>query len=210
MLHASTITSFFPRRFLQLARPPLRTNTSLHKGPRRSLHSGQDVLPTPPRIPALESAAESAEARSWIEKFKTREIPKTVVEFTYSRSSGPGGQNVNKVNTKATLRCPIDAPWIPQWARDYIKKTPAYASSSQSILLTSTVFRSQAQNVQDCLAKLHALVVSAASAGLINEPSKEQRERVRQLEKSEKARRRLEKDKRTDVKRSRSRRGEWD
>ncbi len=92
------------------------------------------------------------------------------------------------------------------------------------------MFRSQAQNVQDCLAKvrppfysipdvmapyilvdqLHALVVSAASAGLINEPSQEQRERVRRLEKAEKSRRRVDKDKRGDVKRSRSRKGEWD
>ena len=32
-------------------------------------------------------------------------------------------QNVNKVNTKATLRCPIDTPWIPLWARDHLKKT---------------------------------------------------------------------------------------
>ena len=58
--------------------------------------------------------------------------------------------------------------------------------------------------------QLHALVVSAASSGLVNEPSQEQRERVRQLEKAEKARRRLEKDKRRDVKRSRSSRASWD
>ena len=32
-------------------------------------------------------------------------------------------QNVNKVNTKATLRCPIDAPWIPLWAHEHLKKT---------------------------------------------------------------------------------------
>ncbi|TBU33587.1 hypothetical protein BD311DRAFT_652166 [Dichomitus squalens] len=182
----------------------------------RSVHSGEGSLPTPPAIAALENAAQSAEARSWIEMFKAREIPKGAVEFTYSRSSGPGGQNVNKVNTKATLRCPIDAPWIPLWARDHIKRTPAYVSSSQSILLTSTVFRSQAQNVHDCLSKarspsrLHALIVSAASSGLVNEPSQEQRERVRQLERADKARRRLEKDKRRDVKRSRSNRGDWD
>lgn len=91
------------------------------------------------------------------------------------------------------------------------------------------MFRSQAQNVQDCLVKvrppfcsspdvmaphvlgqLHALVVSAASAGLINEPSQEQQDRVRKLEKAEKARRRLEKDKRRDVKRGRSHKGDWD
>lgn len=60
------------------------------------------------------------------------------------------------------------------------------------------------------LGQLHALVVSAASSGLINEPSQEQQDRVRKLEKAEKARRRLEKDKRRDVKRGRSHKGDWD
>ncbi|KAI0710174.1 hypothetical protein C8Q76DRAFT_859098 [Earliella scabrosa] len=177
------------------------------------MHSSQQIqgLPVPPALPSLENAAQSAEARAWIDQFRARAIPKSSVEFTYSRSSGPGGQNVNKVNTKATLRCPVDAPWIPLWARAAIKKSPAYVSSSQSILLTSTVYRSQAQNVDDCLAKLHSLIVSAASAGLVNEPSAEQQERVRKLAQAEKARRRADKDKRKELKRSRSRGGrDWD
>ncbi|KAI0787742.1 hypothetical protein C8Q74DRAFT_1315552 [Fomes fomentarius] len=177
---------------------------------RRGVHSSQHGLPIPPALPAIENAEQSAEARTWIERFRSQSIPKNSVEFTYSRSSGPGGQNVNKVNTKATLRCPIDAPWIPSWARDAIRKTPAYVSSSQSILLTSSVYRSQPQNVQDCLAKLHSLIVSAASAGLVNEPSQEQQERVRKLAEADKARRRLEQDKRKEVKRSRGKRIDWD
>ncbi len=36
-------------------------------------------------------------------------IPRREVKFTFSRSSGPGGQNVNKVNTRVTLRFDIDA-----------------------------------------------------------------------------------------------------
>lgn len=71
-----------------LARTTLRTDC----WGTRSAHSGQDSLPTPPAIAVLETAAQNAEARSWIEKFKAREIPKGAVEFTYSRSSGPGGQ----------------------------------------------------------------------------------------------------------------------
>ncbi|KAI0749309.1 hypothetical protein C8Q80DRAFT_616427 [Daedaleopsis nitida] len=178
---------------------------------RRGIYAGHSDLPIPPVLVSLHNASESDEARDWIEKFKSRDIPKGTVEFTYSRSSGPGGQNVNKVNTKATMRVSIDAPWIPLWAREHLAKTPAYVSSSQSILLTSTVYRSQAQNVQDCLQKLHSLIVSAASAGLVNEPSPEQQERVRKLALADKARRRQDKEKRKEVKRSRGGgRGDWD
>lgn len=35
--------------------------------------------------------------------------PRSVLRFAYSRSGGPGGQNVNKVNTKAELWLPVDA-----------------------------------------------------------------------------------------------------
>ena len=34
-------------------------------------------------------------------------IPRSELRFTFARSSGPGGQNVNKVNSKAVLRWPV-------------------------------------------------------------------------------------------------------
>ena len=110
--------------------------------------STNEVLPSPPSLSSLTTSQETQEARRWIEKFKDTTIPKDVVEFTFSRSSGPGGQvchappkvsivpsivmdiilrlyaqNVNKVSTKATLRCPVDAPWIPLWARESLRKS---------------------------------------------------------------------------------------
>lgn len=57
--------------------------------------------------------------------------------------------------------------------------------------------------------QLHALIVSAASVPLVNEPSAADLQRLRKLEAAAKARRRAEKDQRRDLKRSRSIR-DWD
>src|SRR6202008_4296387 len=39
------------------------------------------------------------------------------------RITGHCEQNVNKVNTKATVRCALDSTWIPSWARDGIRES---------------------------------------------------------------------------------------
>lgn len=49
-------------------------------------------LPAAPRIAALVTPEDTAEARSWVSKFKEETVPRGSVELTFSRSSGPGGQ----------------------------------------------------------------------------------------------------------------------
>ena len=49
-------------------------------------------IPRPPDLKTLESPEDNVRARSWLEDFKSRAIPKEFVELSYSRSSGPGGQ----------------------------------------------------------------------------------------------------------------------
>jgi len=169
------------------------------------------TLPAAPPIKALDTPAQTAEAQSWLTAFRTQSIPRSLVELSFSRSSGPGGQNVNKVNTKATLRCLLDRSWIPQWAHTYLTKSPYYVSSTNSLLITSTTHRSQAQNVDECLRKLHECILTASTTPIRNEPSPEQKKRVQDLERMEKARRRAAKTKRSHVKSGRGKSGgAWD
>jgi len=158
-------------------------------------------------ISELVTEQDTNEARTWATQFVHVKVPKEAVDFSFSRSSGPGGQNVNKVNTKATLRCPANASWIPRWALPGVLENPHYVASTHSILITSTVHRSQSQNIDECLQKLHLLILTAASRYIKSAPSDSQKKKVEGLVKVEKMRRKTEKMRRSSVKKARSGKG---
>ncbi|KAF5359105.1 hypothetical protein D9756_002962 [Leucocoprinus leucothites] len=169
----------------------------------RAIH-GNNVLPAPPDLKVLENPEDMSKARTWATKFKGVAIPRSHVELQFARSSGPGGQNVNKLNTKAVIKCQLNSTWIPAWARSELLKSPYYVSSSHCIQVSSMSTRSQAQNVEDGLAKLHATILSASLAPIKNEPSAEQKKKVEKFQAAEKERRKSDKKYRSDVKRNRS------
>ena len=66
-------------------------------------------------------------------------IPPAELEFTYARSSGPGGQNVNKVSSKALLRWNVTgSPSLPADVRErFLKKNTSRLTTEGDILITS-------------------------------------------------------------------------
>ena len=93
-------------------------------------------------------------------------VPRNGVKFTFSRSSGPGGQNVNKVSTRATLRFHLDrAGWLPPEVRERLAaQEPSRINKQGEFALSSDVHRTQPRNIEDCLRRLQAIVDVAAVA----------------------------------------------
>ena len=92
-------------------------------------------------------------------------IPLAEFQWTYARSGGPGGQNVNKVNSKATLRWPIlESPSLADDVRQrFLASYRRQVTDAGEVVIVSQRFRDAGRNVADCLEKLRGMLLEAAS-----------------------------------------------
>src|SRR6185437_8108978 len=91
-------------------------------------------------------------------------IPEEEFSWSFVRSGGPGGQNVNKVASKAVLRWNLTAsPSVPDDVKDRLRaRQHQRITSDGGLLLTSQRYRDQERNRLDCLEKLREMLRAAA------------------------------------------------
>jgi len=74
------------------------------------------------------------------------------LQFDYTRASGPGGQNVNKVATAAQLRFDLTSSSLPEEVKTRLTHLAGRRITSEGILLIEAKrFRTQEQNRADAI-----------------------------------------------------------
>ena len=96
------------------------------------------------------------------------------LEFTASRSEGPGGQNVNKVNSKITLRWDIiNSQLISDDEKTTLKeKLSSFLTKDGVLMLSAQDKRSQLQNKEAVMVKLDTLLAKAFAVKKRRKPTK--------------------------------------
>ncbi|EEB06188.1 translation release factor [Schizosaccharomyces japonicus yFS275] len=123
----------------------------------------------------------------------------TCIKFTTAASRGPGGQNVNRVNSKVTMSIPLNdlRQQLPEKIFNYLTTNSLFRPFiKQSVIqIVSKTSRSQFVNKKLCLERLALLVSQAAQHVTPSDPSPGQVKRVEKLKRMHNKQRLLDKSK---------------
>jgi ribosome-associated protein len=101
-------------------------------------------------------------------------IPLDEFEWSFARSGGPGGQNVNKVASKAVLRWDFEhSPSVPDEVKArFRERFPSRLTTEGEVVVSSELTRDQGRNREDCLVKLADLLRAVSRPPKVRRPTK--------------------------------------
>ncbi len=113
---------------------------------------------------------------------------KNELAFSVARSSGPGGQNVNKVNSKVTIRFDVvnSQKLAPEAKEILLKKLAPKLTTDGVLVLSAQENRSQLENKEAVLQKFEKLLTKAFEKRNIRKPTKPSKGAVKKRIKNKK------------------------
>jgi ribosome-associated protein len=112
-------------------------------------------------------------------------IPDDELHFSFARSGGPGGQNVNKVSSKAILHWDLAAnTTLPAEVKDRLARHHKNRLTTEGqLVIQGQKFRDQARNIEECRSKLRQMVLQVLHPPRPRKPTRPSRgSKLRRLE----------------------------
>ena len=108
-----------------------------------------------------------------LEKIRKKDLIREC-QFSASRSTGPGGQNVNKVNTQVSLRFDVQRSELLEEEEKMMiyQKLASHISKEGILILNAQTHRSQLQNKEEVVIKFKRLIEKAFTPRKIRKATK--------------------------------------